>query len=230
MARTGPRALAARPPLDHRPRTGRLLPLLRPADSEQTELGRVTGARCAIEECFHTAKDETGPTTTKSWYRHITVSMAAAAFIVPTRDTPKKGVDDKPDSGLIPLTVDEIRKLFNRIAAPIQHTVTHTCTGHTGEEPAKPSPHQALPPKRSRTVVQYQRGVASDRRGGRLSWTFRDRRDLDQAYAETCGHDRPCHPEVAGQTTSLQMWSGAVRRYADGKLDTIVQKLATEDR
>lgn len=39
---------------------------------------------------------------------------------------PEKGVDDKPDSGLIPLTVDEIRKLFNRIAAPIQHTVAHT--------------------------------------------------------------------------------------------------------
>lgn len=42
------------------------------------------------------------------------------------RHPEKKGVDDEPDSGLIPLTVNEIRKLFNRITAPIQHTVTHT--------------------------------------------------------------------------------------------------------
>ena len=67
-----------------------------------------------------------GATTTKSWYRHITVSMAAAVFLVTTRDTPKKGVDDESGSGLIPLTVNEIRKLFHRIAAPIQHTVAHT--------------------------------------------------------------------------------------------------------
>jgi hypothetical protein len=38
----------------------------------------------------------------------------------------KNGVDDKPKPGLIPLTVNEIRKLFNRVAAPIQHTVAHT--------------------------------------------------------------------------------------------------------
>ncbi len=27
---------------------------------------------------------------------------------------------------MIPLTINEIRKLFNRITAPIQHTIAHT--------------------------------------------------------------------------------------------------------
>jgi hypothetical protein len=39
--------------------------------------------------------------------------------------------------------------------------------------------------------------------------------------------DRPYHSIVAGQTTSLQMWSGQPGRYAAEKLDSIVQKLET---
>jgi hypothetical protein len=42
------------------------------------------------------------------------------------RHPEKKGVDDKPEPKLIPLTVNEIRRLFNRVAAPIQHTIAHT--------------------------------------------------------------------------------------------------------
>jgi SRSO17 transposase len=43
------------------------------------------GGRWAIEECFQTAKNETGLDHYQvrgypAWYRHITLSMAAAAF------------------------------------------------------------------------------------------------------------------------------------------------------
>jgi SRSO17 transposase len=67
-----------------------------PADTDPTELVRVAGARWAIEECFQAAKNETGldhyqVRRYESWYRHITLSMAAAAFLVTTRDTLKKG-------------------------------------------------------------------------------------------------------------------------------------------
>jgi SRSO17 transposase len=56
----------------------------------------VAGARWAIEECFQTAKNETGldhyqVRQYEAWYRHITLSMAAAAFLVITAEPRKKG-------------------------------------------------------------------------------------------------------------------------------------------
>jgi SRSO17 transposase len=67
-----------------------------PAATELTELIRVAGTRWAIEECFQTAKNETGldhyqVRRYRAWYRHITLSMAAAAFLVITRNAIKKG-------------------------------------------------------------------------------------------------------------------------------------------
>lgn len=67
-----------------------------PVDTELTELVGVAGARWTIEECFQTAKNETGldhyqVRRYQAWYRHITLSMAAAAFLIITRDTTKKG-------------------------------------------------------------------------------------------------------------------------------------------
>lgn len=66
-----------------------------PADTPIQELVRVAGSRWAIEETFQTAKNETGldhyqVRRYEAWYRHITLSMAAAAFLVITRDTAKK--------------------------------------------------------------------------------------------------------------------------------------------
>lgn len=66
------------------------------AETTVEELVRVAGTRWAIEECFQTAKNETGldhyqVRSYKAWYRHITLSMLAAAFLVITRDAAKKG-------------------------------------------------------------------------------------------------------------------------------------------
>lgn len=67
-----------------------------PAGTDLRELVRVAGSRWAIEESFQTAKNETGldhyqVRRYEAWYRHITLSMAAAAFLVLTRDAAKKG-------------------------------------------------------------------------------------------------------------------------------------------
>jgi SRSO17 transposase len=102
-----------------------------PIDTDLAELVRVAGARWAIAECVQTAKNETGldhyqVRRYQAWYRHITLSMAAAAFLVITRTATKKRHQPESKPGLIPLTVNEIRKLFNRVAVPIQHTLTHT--------------------------------------------------------------------------------------------------------
>lgn len=58
------------------------------------ELVRIAGSRWAIEECFQTAKGETGLDHYQvrqwtGWYRHITLSMLAHAFLTVTRS--KKG-------------------------------------------------------------------------------------------------------------------------------------------
>lgn len=60
------------------------------------ELVRVAGARWAIEETFQTAKGQTGLDHYQvrqytGWYRHITLSMLAHAFLTVTRS--KRGLD-----------------------------------------------------------------------------------------------------------------------------------------
>ncbi|MBB5891420.1 SRSO17 transposase [Kutzneria kofuensis] len=67
-----------------------------PADTSLAELVRVAGSRWAIEECFQTAKNETGldhyqARGYQAWYRHVTLSMTALAFLVITRPTVEKG-------------------------------------------------------------------------------------------------------------------------------------------
>jgi SRSO17 transposase len=67
-----------------------------PAGTPIGQLVRVAGSRWAIEESFQTAKNETGldhyqVRGYQAWYRHITLSMAAAAFLVIIRDAAKKG-------------------------------------------------------------------------------------------------------------------------------------------
>lgn len=102
-----------------------------PADTDLGELIRVAGSRWAVEECFQTAKNETGldhyqVRGYEAWYRHVTLSMLAAAFLVITRDAVKKKASaDGGCETLIPLSVNEIRRLFNRITAPLTRFVAH---------------------------------------------------------------------------------------------------------
>jgi SRSO17 transposase len=60
-----------------------------PAGTTMAELVRVAGSRWAIEECFQTAKNETGLDQYQvrrydSWQRHVTLAMLAAAYLAVT--------------------------------------------------------------------------------------------------------------------------------------------------
>jgi SRSO17 transposase len=66
-----------------------------PARTTLSELVRVAGIRWTIEETFQTAKGQTGLDHYQvrqytGWYRHITLSMLAHAFLTVTRS--KKGL------------------------------------------------------------------------------------------------------------------------------------------
>ncbi|MGW4125444.1 hypothetical protein [Nocardia sp. NPDC004711] len=57
-----------------------------PATIEREQVVAIAGARWAVEECFHPAKDQCGPDhyqvrTWYPWYRHITLAMLAHAFL-----------------------------------------------------------------------------------------------------------------------------------------------------
>ncbi len=65
------------------------------------ELVTVAGSRWAIEETFQTAEGETGLDHYQvrqwtGWYRHITLSMLAHAFLTVTQS--KRGAHDPPTS------------------------------------------------------------------------------------------------------------------------------------
>jgi SRSO17 transposase len=68
-----------------------------PAGTSLEELIRVAGSRWMVEECFQTAKNETGLDQYQvrgytAWYRHITLSMAALALLAVLRAEAKKGI------------------------------------------------------------------------------------------------------------------------------------------
>lgn len=101
-----------------------------PAPTSLAELVRVAGSRWAIEECFQTAKNETGldhyqVRSYQAWYRHITLSMTALAFLVITRQIPEKRLCLRRWSGVKPLSVNEVRRLWNRVVVRVAHTIEH---------------------------------------------------------------------------------------------------------
>jgi hypothetical protein len=66
------------------------------ADTDLAELVQVAGSRWAIGEYFQTARNEVGldhyqVRSYRAWYRHITLAMAVAAFLVVIRDGLRKG-------------------------------------------------------------------------------------------------------------------------------------------
>jgi SRSO17 transposase len=68
-----------------------------PAGTPLEKLVQVAGSRWMVEECFQTSKNETGLDHYQvrgytAWYRHITLSMAALAFLAILRVEAKKGI------------------------------------------------------------------------------------------------------------------------------------------
>jgi len=92
-------------------------------------LVRVAGTRWCIETCFKTSKNATGLDEHQvrrwdSWYRYTTLVMLAHAIltVIAARERARRPPDDQE---LIPLTVNEIHRLFAKLIANITHTITH---------------------------------------------------------------------------------------------------------
>jgi len=89
-------------------------------------LVRVAGTRWNVETCFQTGKtiglDEPQVRRWDSWYRHITLVILAHAIltVIAARER-----DRHTDQTLIPLTLNEIRRLFTRLITNTAHTIDH---------------------------------------------------------------------------------------------------------
>jgi SRSO17 transposase len=81
-------------------------------------LVRVAGRRWTIEESFQTAKGQTGldehqVRTWTSWHRWVILAMLALAFLAVTAANERDNTPAPP--GLIPFTLNEIRRLFDKL-------------------------------------------------------------------------------------------------------------------
>lgn len=120
-----------------------------PADTPLTELVRVAGSRWAIEECFQATKNEAGldhyqVRGYRAWYRHITLSMAAAVFLTITRNTQKRG--SQPETHTPEPQRDTPSHRPHRLASsPYQHTHSRL-VGLPANQP-NARPHQPLQTK-----------------------------------------------------------------------------------
>jgi hypothetical protein len=89
----------------------------------------VAGTRWNVETCFQTSKriglDEPQVRRWDSWYRHITLVTLAHAILTVIaaheRDRPTADTEQM----LIPLTFNEIRRLFARLITNSVHTISH---------------------------------------------------------------------------------------------------------
>jgi len=88
----------------------------------------VAGTRWSVETCFQTGKtiglDEPQVRRWDSWYRHTTLVMLAHAIltVIAARERDGQPVTDQPR---IPLTLNEIRRLFARFITNTAYTIGH---------------------------------------------------------------------------------------------------------
>lgn len=91
------------------------------------ELVRVAGQRWTVEESFQCAKGQAGLDEHQvrrwnSWHRWVTLSMLAMAFLAVT--TAAQNTQAPAPPGLIPLTLNEFRRLFDTLV--LGSTATNT--------------------------------------------------------------------------------------------------------
>ena len=113
-------------------------------------LVKVAGTRWNVETCFQTSKsiglDLPQVRRWDSWYRHTTLVMLAHAIltVIGARER-----DDHTEQTLIPLTFNEIRRLFARLINNTIHTIDHLLRWSTWRRR-----HQA----RAKTSHYHRRG------------------------------------------------------------------------
>ena len=92
------------------------------------ELVRVAGQRWRIEESFQTAKGQAGLDEHQvrrwcSWHRWTTLAILAMAFLAVTAAAEKE--DTPAPEGLIPITLNELRRLFDALLIGATATPEH---------------------------------------------------------------------------------------------------------
>jgi SRSO17 transposase len=94
-------------------------------------LVRVAGTRWRVETCFQTGKtiglDEPQVRRWDSWYRHTTLVMLAHAILTVIAARERKN-HVAADHTLIPLTLNEIRRLFAKLITNTIHPISHWLT------------------------------------------------------------------------------------------------------
>ncbi|GIF13979.1 hypothetical protein FHX34_105476 [Actinoplanes teichomyceticus] len=88
-----------------------------PRRTRLMDLARIAGSRWAVEECFQQAKGQAGldeyqVRDWRAWHAHITLSMAALAWLVVAKTTTPKSGTHGSDGMMIGYTVPEIRRLI----------------------------------------------------------------------------------------------------------------------
>nr|WP_244427764.1 transposase [Sinorhizobium fredii] len=70
-----------------------------PVGTELCELAGAAGLRWTVEECFQRAKDDLGldHCEARSWHRHMTLVMAAAAFLSKLGSDLRRSAGGKPN-------------------------------------------------------------------------------------------------------------------------------------
>jgi hypothetical protein len=86
--------------------------------------------RWAVEECFQTAKTEVGLDHYQvrrydAWYRHITRAMLAHTYLAITAV-----IALKPGSGLIPVTLGEVKRLLAHLITTVPQRVVTWVWSH----------------------------------------------------------------------------------------------------
>jgi SRSO17 transposase len=98
------------------------------------ELVHVAGNRWRIEKSFQTTKGQAGldehqVRTWTSWHRWVTLAMLAMAFLAVSTAAER---DRSPTpAGLIPMTLNEFRRLFDSLALSVAGTLEHTLAWST---------------------------------------------------------------------------------------------------
>ena len=103
----------------------------------------VAGQRWRIEESFQAAKglvglDQHQVRRWRSWHRWTTLAMLAHAFLAVATAVER---DAAPTPfGLIALTVNEFRRLFDALLLATNHTITTCWPGHDGDDDTNTEP------------------------------------------------------------------------------------------
>jgi SRSO17 transposase len=99
-----------------------------PAPVHLRDLVKVAGTRWSIETCFQTGKglglDEHQVRRWNSWYRHTTLVMLAHAILTVIAAHERAQQCPKQQQ-LVPLSINEIRRLLARLVINAAHTIDH---------------------------------------------------------------------------------------------------------